>query len=335
MSLLCVSSATVHAESVVFVTPLGNFEVELFSDQAPNTVANFLNYVDDEDYKDSFVHRSVPGFVIQGGGFVFRDGTVDLVPTDPPVQNEPGISNERGTVAMAKVPGDPDSATSQWFINLVDNPTLDTDNGGFTVFGKVVGDGMDVVDLIASQQVWNGGSTFPDLPLIDFPGGDATVEAEHIVFANVLRHSDFVINAGLNDAWVSDSAPFQGMFITVFEDLGLVFLAWFTFDSVPPDGAASATFGAVDQRWVTALGTIDGNRVVLSAELTTGGAFNAEQPTPVQTPGYGTITLLFVDCETVLVSYDFPTVGLSGSFTAGRVLDSNVPLCETLSASDD
>ncbi|NNE04966.1 MAG: hypothetical protein HKN15_04485, partial [Xanthomonadales bacterium] len=84
----------------------------------------------------------------------------------------------------------------------------------------------------------------------------------------------FEINAGLNDAWVTDQAPFQGLFFTVFEQLELVFVSWFTFDSSPPGGPDTAVFGAFDQRWVTALGGYTGNTVTLSVELTSGGIFN-------------------------------------------------------------
>ena len=103
------------------------------------SVNNFLNYVDDGDYANSFIHRSDPGFVIQGGGFVLENNTLSPVPTDPPIQDIPGPSNLRGTLAMAESdpdgnPETPGFATSQWFINLVDNLGLDPN---FTVFGQV------------------------------------------------------------------------------------------------------------------------------------------------------------------------------------------------------
>ena len=152
-------------------TSLGNIDVELFNDSAPRTVTNFMNYVNDGDYSNSFIHRSVPGFIIQGGGFKFENDGVSKITTDPPVVNEFGHSNIRGTIAMAKLDGDPDSATSEWFFNLADNSAnLDKQNGGFTVFGQVIGNGMDVVDAIAALPVWNAGGAFTDLPLIDYSG---------------------------------------------------------------------------------------------------------------------------------------------------------------------
>ncbi len=168
-------------------TPLGEFDIELFDDAAPRTVANFLNYVDDGDYARSFVHRSVPGFVIQGGGYFFTNEASGVVPVDAPVSNEFGLSNLRGTIAMAKLGGDPDSATSQWFINLADNSNpLDVDNGGYTVFGQVVGEGMQVVDAIAALQRWNFGGAFNELPLIDWPGSGEVVDS-NIVYARIAR----------------------------------------------------------------------------------------------------------------------------------------------------
>jgi hypothetical protein len=142
--------------------------------------------------------------------------------------------------------------------------------------------------------------------------------------------SMFKINAGLNDAWVSAGAPLQGMFVTVFPDLNLVFVAWFTFDSVVPIGGSPAVFGANDQRWVTGVGTIDGNTAEIKMELTSGGSFNSSVPTPVQDTNYGTLVLVFENCSSGIATFNFPGVGQAGEFMINRVLESNVPLCEQL-----
>ena len=144
-------------------TNVGAFNVELYDAQAPLTVTNFLNYVNRGDYSKTVIHRSVPGFVIQGGGYadvnVFGMDLFFDFPNDPPVLNEfdPSRSNVRGTIAMAKLPGDPNSATSEWFINLADNGgspnNLDSANGGYTVFGRVLDSGMDIVDAIANLPI--------------------------------------------------------------------------------------------------------------------------------------------------------------------------------------
>lgn len=174
--ILCLCGARfLLADTVVrFETTLGDFEVQLYDRSGPSrstplTVANFLAYVNAGTYDGSFIHRSIPGFVVQGGGFKLQEAVVsaEALPTNAPVQNEPGNSNVRGTIAMAKVGGDPDSATNQWFFNLADNSgNLDNQNEGFTVFGHVLGDGMDVVDAIAGIQTYNAGAPFDNLPLL-------------------------------------------------------------------------------------------------------------------------------------------------------------------------
>lgn len=143
------SSATI----VEFNTSHGNFKVNLHDETTPETVSNFLKYVTDEDYNNTVVHRVVPDFVMQAGGFEFT-GNLPLtaIATDSSIKNEPVYSNVRGTIAMAKVANNENSATSQWFVNLSDNsggaPKLDSQNGGFTVFGEVI-EGMDNIDAIA------------------------------------------------------------------------------------------------------------------------------------------------------------------------------------------
>ena len=144
-------AVTAGAGTIVRVsTSIGDFSIELLDDTAPITVQNYLNYVNRNDYNGTYIHRAIDDFVVQGGAFRFKlfEGPID-VPTDPPIVNEfKGVSNTRGTVAMAKRAGDPDSATNQWFVNLIDNLVLDVTDGGFTVFGQVIGEGMQIVDAI-------------------------------------------------------------------------------------------------------------------------------------------------------------------------------------------
>lgn len=160
-------SAQSSAGTIVRVsTSIGDYSIELLDDVAPLTVQNFLNYVAKDDYNGTYLHRVVDNFVVQGGGYGFElfVGPIPIV-TDPPVPNEFNVSNTRGTVAMAKLGGDPNSATSQWFVNLADNsPTLDTDNGGFTVFGNVLGDGMTILDAIDDLPTIGLGINTPEAP---------------------------------------------------------------------------------------------------------------------------------------------------------------------------
>jgi peptidyl-prolyl cis-trans isomerase A (cyclophilin A) len=146
---------------------VGTIDVELFQNVTPLTVANFLNYVNRGDFDNSLIHRAVPGFVVQGGGYnVNTPGT--HISEDPPVQNEfnPANPNTRGKIAMAKAGNDPNSATSEWFFNLSNNSAnLDTQNGGFTSFGQALGDGVRVMDVLGAQSTYAFGGAFSSVPL--------------------------------------------------------------------------------------------------------------------------------------------------------------------------
>ncbi len=190
--LLLAASPGAWAQTVVQVeTNLGEFFLQLFDDVAPQTVANFINYVITDRYDDSIVHRSEPGFVIQGGQLKIEEGstTIDFLRVGPTIENEFSVSNTRGTIAMARVGGQVNSATSQWFINLGDNSGLDTVDEGFTVFGQVLGNGMEVVDAIAAlQRVQISGLSFP-LPVINFDGSNLLRENLVIMDMNVVSGS--------------------------------------------------------------------------------------------------------------------------------------------------
>ena len=139
----------------------------------------------------------------------------------------------------------------------------------------------------------------------------------------------FVLNAGLNDAWFNAATPGQGAFITVYPGLNSVFLALFTYDT--QDNGASATFGEGDQRWLTAFGSFSGNTATLDVELTEGGVMDSASPAVSQKSGYGTITITFTDCENGVLTYSFPSLGLSGTIPLSRVAPDNVALCNALS----
>ena len=146
-----------------FETSLGDFTIEFFDKEAPESVANFTRYIEEGFFDGTIFHRIVPGFVIQGGGF-----TEDMTQkrTNPPVKNEAdnGLKNLRGTLSMART-NDINSATSQFFVNLKDNDFLDHSRGnfGYAVFAKVT-DGMDVVDKIAAVETGRK-KGFDDVPV--------------------------------------------------------------------------------------------------------------------------------------------------------------------------
>ena len=162
-----VSEADKTASKVLIKTNLGEMTVELYPDKAPKTVENFLAYVNGKFYDGTIFHRVIDNFMIQGGGF-----TPELrqKATRPAIANEAknGLSNTRGTLAMART-GDPNSATAQFFINVVDNPRLDFTseaNGstwGYCVFGKVIA-GLDVVDKIKAVPTGAQGPFKSDVP---------------------------------------------------------------------------------------------------------------------------------------------------------------------------
>jgi cyclophilin family peptidyl-prolyl cis-trans isomerase len=147
----CSAPAADKNPVVIMDTTMGPITIELDAARAPITVKNFLTYVDDKFYDGTLFHRVIPNFMIQGGGM---EPGMKEKPTKPPIKNESlnGLLNERGTLAMART-NIPDSATSQFFINLNDNKFLDRANArdgvGYCVFGKVT-DGMNVVDKIAA-----------------------------------------------------------------------------------------------------------------------------------------------------------------------------------------
>jgi len=146
-------------------TSMGNIKAELYPDKAPKTVENFLAYVKAGFYEGTIFHRVIPGFVIQGGGF-----TKNMVQkkTNAPItlESQNGMKNARGTFAMART-NDPNSATSQFFINLKDNAMLDypkPDGNGYAVFGKVT-TGLDIVDKIAGVKTTTLESGMADVPV--------------------------------------------------------------------------------------------------------------------------------------------------------------------------
>jgi cyclophilin family peptidyl-prolyl cis-trans isomerase len=144
-------AATVSAKAtkVRLKTTQGDIVIELNAAKAPISVENFLSYVKKKHYDGTVFHRLMPTFMIQGGGFTLNEGKLVQKATDKPIKNEGqnGLKNARGTIAMART-SILDSATCQFFINVVDNEMLDyPNNGGYAVFGKVV-EGMDVVDKI-------------------------------------------------------------------------------------------------------------------------------------------------------------------------------------------
>ncbi len=207
---LSVAAAPAGAQSAqdpvyVFHTSVGSIAVQLYPDVTPQTVANFLRYVNAGSYNNSLIHRSVPGFIVQGGGFLAADSpngpVYSSIATYAPVVNEFHLSNTRGTIAMAKQGGDPNSATSQWFFNESDSnaANLDNQNGGFTVFGKVAdAASLAVMDQLAAVPVPNPSpyvSPFDSIPLLNYQQGAA------VQFSNLVQVLSITPAAGAHVLW--------------------------------------------------------------------------------------------------------------------------------------
>ena len=186
---LAASSLASAGTLAQFRTRFGDIDVELYDQDKPVTVQNFIHYVQSGAYTNMFLHRCLPGFVVQGGGFSTTNqlstnllAVIQDVPSSGTITNEfnigPRLSNIYGTIAMAKAGGDPNSASSQWFFNLGDNSAnLDNQNGGFTVFGRLlegtnvlnifntISQGNGIVDLRKFYGTNSGTSLFSDMPV--------------------------------------------------------------------------------------------------------------------------------------------------------------------------
>jgi cyclophilin family peptidyl-prolyl cis-trans isomerase len=215
-----------QATRVQFQTVMGDFEVNLY-DHDPTvkaTVDNFLKYVRADEgfgsYANTIIHRSVPNFVIQGGGYVYN-GSVPptAITSGSRITNQPVYSNIRGTITMAKLGTSVDSATNQWFINLADNSAnLDKQNGGFSAFGQVEGNGMAIVDAIAAVSRFNMGTPFNAIPLRNYTATDATnnvpVDGDNFVtITNIV-----ILDASTNTA--AGLTPTKNTLITKNDDSG-------------------------------------------------------------------------------------------------------------------
>lgn len=208
------------------LTNPGYMDFILFDAAAPLHVANFMGYVNRGDYTNTVFHRSISGFISQAGAFRTATGPTAFtkVATQAPVTNEPGISNVRGTVALAKVDGDPSSGTNQFFVNTANNgPNLDFQNGGFTVFARVTAPGMKVVDSMAriprgtySVTVDSTASTFTDYPSIAEtpPATLDNTKSVKILSASSIPTLTYIVLSNSNSSAVTASIVNGGLLLT-------------------------------------------------------------------------------------------------------------------------
>jgi peptidyl-prolyl cis-trans isomerase A (cyclophilin A) len=225
--LFCTGSGLLDAGTLAqFRTALGDIEVELYDQDKPVTVQNFIRYVQSGAYQNEFSHRLLPSFVLQGGGFTITNRgttnwTILSIPSYPPITNEFAVgrrfSNVYGTIAMAKLGGDTNSATSQWFFNLTNNTYLDAadTNDLFVVFGHVVR-GTNVLNAFNRFQYFNGTQTtnlvyegflppFDTLPLLNTD--KINIVDTNLVFIDVTLLEVAVANLSGGSHQVSWNSP--------------------------------------------------------------------------------------------------------------------------------
>ncbi len=218
--VLCVTYAAFgdqqNRPKVILQTNFGDIGLELYADEAPITIENFLMYVNSGFYDGLVFHRIVPEFVIQSGSHYYSNGRAQSRQAEAPIENESynGLSNLRGTIAMARY-SSPNSATSSFFINLLDNPFLDraeaADGYGYCVFGHVIS-GMDVVDAIAQTPTQSISYNFPEFP---FP------EIVYLETASIAPPGYWITCDLNNDGIVDfrDFAIFASSFTSASDDL--------------------------------------------------------------------------------------------------------------------
>jgi len=318
-------SLPAFATTVRLQTNLGDIDILMLEQDAPKNVANFLTYVNNGDYDNSIFHRLIYGFVLQGGQY-YSDGSKLLnIPANAPVVNEFKVSNTKYTVSMAKLGGQPNSATNNFFINLNNNSAnLDFTNDGFTVFGKIT-QGQEVVDTIAS--LYHQCSECE--PLYKYVGVKPGLD--NLVYINkaYVLSDKFQINAGLSGAWFNPATNGQGVYLEVLPTSKVIVAAWFTYDLLPPEEGASAQIGAPEHRWLTLQGTYNEDTLELSnLALSEGGIFDSGEP--VVHSLFGHAQIVFDSCERATLYYEIPNPALSGSIPLHRQSGDNVALCEQL-----
>ena len=268
---LAVTSQASAGTLAQFRAPFGTIDVELYDQDKPVTVQNFVRYVESGAYTNMFLHRCLPGFVVQGGGFSTSDPldtniltSVHSVSSLGAITNEfnvgPRLSNVYGTIAMAKAGGDPNSASSQWFFNLGNNSAnLDNQNGGFTVFGRLIG-GTNVLNLFNAVSKGNGivdlqkfygtnqsTEPFTDLPVHYF--GQVPPHYNDLVYVDVSLLSVQVrlTGAGREISWTSvsnklNTVEFTTNFPPVWQSLTATNGTGESFKFVDSDVAAPLQF---------------------------------------------------------------------------------------------
>lgn len=297
---------------------------------ALTTVGHLLAILDNDALTDV---DGLDALTVVGGSLVIRENAL--------------LSNLDGLAALTSVAGA--ERADQRFLHIENNPALTNLDGLSAVTNLGIrGIGWTVLFITQNQALsqcqgifrlidqWDDAEPGPGGSLLPDVAGEVII-SDNLPGCNsigeILAQVDISrLNAGLNDAWYNPDTDGQGFFINVFPGLGVVSLAWFTYDTELPPGDAQANLGDPGHRWLTAVGPIVGNQVLMDIEMTSGGLFdtatNIQRTDP---PGSdGTILLTFSSCNTGTVAYEIPSINKHGTVPIQRVASDNISLCETL-----
>ena len=210
--------------------------------------------------------------------------------------------------------------TVRWTANGVMSHDVTADDGSFA--------SATTTNLTYERTFETAGEILYYCSVHSSPGRDIDVFMNGRI--NVVEAEDsFSINAGMSDAWFNPLTGGQGFKIIVWEDLGQIFVSWFTYDTVRPPEDVTAQLGEPGHRWVTAQGNYSGNTAVLDIFETSGGVFDAAQPAAITDPEpVGSMTITWSNCNAAELAYDMPDQGLTGTIPIERIVLANVPLCE-------
>ncbi len=319
-----------------FDTVRGKLNVELLDVDAPSSVANFLSYVNRGAYVNALIHRSVPGFVIQGGGFALSGSSINPIPADAPVVNEFKVPNTRGTLALAKLSSGPNTATNQWFFNLADNRSnLDSQNGGSTVFARVLGTGMTVADNIAALPVFDASSVLGNAAFNQLPLTTNVLNPDTLVLVRAIKIVPLFPPAPGTDAaagfTATSSAPsvaivsVVGSLISVARAGGGAAIVTVRAEDVNGNGV-TATFGVTAPVTVAPLiGTQPGNQVVPAGGTATFSVVATGTPSPTYQWRKGGVPIVGATNQSLTLnsmqvsaagSYDVVVTNSAGSVTS-------------------
>jgi peptidyl-prolyl cis-trans isomerase A (cyclophilin A) len=274
LGLLIILSTSLEATANSFVrvqTDLGDFTVELFEDIAPITTRNFLNYVRSDSYQSTIIHRAEPGFVLQTGKISSNEvaNTIEPILKGSPITLEYQLPNVFGSIAMART-ALPDSATSEWFVNLADNTAIlgEENSGGYAVFGRVIGNGMAVIQKIENLKRDRYINEIPfDVPVIDYSGSGLNVKnfvnlkVIEIVAPNYFDNSDGTLHIKVD----AGTAGFAELTFNVFQSAPDVIVKLETVEKLPDTTPKIAVFTESSGEMILPELVIDG--IVVGREL--------------------------------------------------------------------